>query len=236
APGGSNEISPDGKNIVFSGAKQFTENGERRWEVNIFTVPVEGGKPKQLTEISAELQDRFPCWSPDGNSITFIRPEIVDKEFIMHIYTMTREGENLRKITDRSDEVAYAPIDWAPDGKSITYFSNDNTIRSIPVEGGEPMFITEIDSANSQHELAWSADGTELAYTDKDKIWIYTPGKGKTREVKTGVTAHATKIGWSPDGKKIAFTAFSGGDTELWLMENFLPLDGLTQKNNEERE
>jgi Tol biopolymer transport system component len=97
APGGSNEISPDGKNIVFSGGKYFFENGERRFEVDIFTVPVEGGKPKQLTEISAELQDRFPCWSPDGSSIAFIRPEIVDKKFYHHIYTISREGENLTK-------------------------------------------------------------------------------------------------------------------------------------------
>lgn len=221
-PGSSNEISPDGKTIVFSGAKYFNENGERQWEVDIFTVPVEGGKPKQLTEISSELQDRFPCWSPDGNSIAFIRPEIVDKEFIMHIYTMSREGENIRKITDRSQAVAYAPIDWAPDGKSIAFFTNDNTISSIPVEGGESALVTKIDSANSQFELAWSPDGKELAYTDKGKIWIYTPGAGTTREVKTGVTAGATKIGWSPDGKKIAFTAYAGGDSGLWMMENFL--------------
>jgi Tol biopolymer transport system component len=228
-PGSSNEISPDGKTIVFSGGKFFYENNERQWEVDIFTVPVEGGKPKQLTEISVELQDRFPCWSPDGQSIAFIRPEIVEDKFFMHIYTMSGNGENQNRITERSDEVAWAPIDWTPDGKSITFFTNKNSIRSIPVEGGESTLITKIDSVNSQFELAWSPDGKELAYTDKGKIWIFTPGSGITREVKTGVTAHATKIGWSPEGKKIAFTAYSGGDSELWVMEHFLPLEKLQQ-------
>jgi len=147
---------------------------------------------------------------------------------------MSGEGENLRKITDRSDEVAYAPIDWTPDGKSITFFTNNNSIHSIPVEGGESTLITKIDSVNSQFELAWSPDGKQLAYTDKGKIWIYTPGSGTTKEVKTGVTAHATKIGWSPDGKKIAFTAFTGGDAELWMMENFLPLEKLQQQPKSE--
>jgi Tol biopolymer transport system component len=37
------------------------------------------------------------------------------------------------------------------------------------------------------------------------------------------MSAEASKIGWSPDGKKIAFTHWKGGDHELWLMENFLP-------------
>lgn len=27
----------------------------------------------------------------------------------------------------------------------------------------------------------------------------------------------------SPDGKKIAFTDWKGGDGELWIMEDFLP-------------
>ena len=235
-PGSGNDISPDGKTIVFSGAKIFYKDSVRKWDVNIYTIPVDGGKPTQLTEVAAELQDRFPCWSPDGFSIAFIRPEIVDNKFYHHIYTISRNGENLKRITDKSDDAAWAAIDWTPDGKSITYFSNNNKIKSIPADGGESMYITEIDSVNSQFELAWSPDGKELAYTDKGKIWILTPESGVTREVKTGVTAHATKIGWSPDGKKIAFTAFAGGDSELWLMENFLPLEGLTQKNNEKRE
>jgi Tol biopolymer transport system component len=235
APGSGNDISPDGKTIVFSGAKYFYKDGEKKWDVNIYTIPVEGGKPKQLTSIAAELQDRFPCWSPDGNSIAFIRPEIKNGKHIMHIFTITKEGNNLRQITTESDNVAWAPIDWAPDGKSIAFFSNDNSIRFIPIEGGESRFITEVDSVNSQFELAWSPDGKELAYTDRDKIWIYTKESGKSKELKTGVTGHATKLGWSPDGKKIAFTAYCGGDNELWLMENFLPLEKLTQKNEKEK-
>ncbi|MBE0674123.1 MAG: PD40 domain-containing protein [Bacteroidales bacterium] len=229
-PGSGNEISPDGKTIVFAGMKNFYEGDKKNWEVDIFTVPVEGGKPKQLTSISNDLQDRFPCWSPNGNSIAFIRPEIIDKKYFMHIYTISRDGENLRRITDKSDSVAWAPLDWTQDGKSITFFSMDNEIRSIPAEGGESNLITEIDSANSQFDLAWSPDGKELAYTDKGKIWIFTPGSGITKEVKTGVSVPATKLSWSPDGEKIAFTAFAGGDNDFWFMENFLPLERLAQK------
>ncbi|MCK5210352.1 MAG: PD40 domain-containing protein, partial [Cyclobacteriaceae bacterium] len=229
-PGSGNDISPDGKTIVFSGTKHFNKDDINNWEVDIFTIPVEGGKPKQLTT-SGKLQDRFPCWSPDGNSIAFIRPQVKDNKPIFHIYIVTKEGENLRKITDELDNVSWAPIDWSPDGISITYFSDDNTIKLISFNGGDSRVLTKINKVNSQFELAWSPDGNELAYTDKSKIWILSNESGATKEVKTGVEAMATKLGWSPDGKKIAFTAYAGGDHELWLMEDFLPLEKLSQKN-----
>jgi len=44
--------------------------------------------------------------------------------------------------------------------------------------------------------------------------------------VETGLDANARvcKIALSSDGKSIALTAAIGGEHELWLMEDFLPL------------
>lgn len=232
SPGSGNDISPDGKTIVFAGAKSYYKDKKKRTEVDIYTIPITGGKPIIMTS-GDSLGGRFPCWSPDGNSIAYMGVQIKDNKPIFQINIVTKEGGNLKRITDELDMVSYAPIDWSPDGKSITYFSDDKTIKSISVDGGKPNVLTEIYKVNSHNELAWSPDGKELAYTDKSKIWILSKESGITKEVKTGVDERATKICWSPDGKKIAFTAFGGGDHELWLMENFLPLDKLAQKNKE---
>jgi Tol biopolymer transport system component len=224
APGGGNDISPDGKKLVFSGFIQVTKDNIISYEVDIYTIPIEGGEPIKITKSPG--QDRFPCWSPDGKSIAFIRysdpPK--DKTFIMNICMVPAEGGEVRQITSESDKVLWSCIDWSPDGKSIAYFSKDNNIKVIPAEGGEPRVIVHVDELSNFAELAWSPDGKKLAYTCKGKIWVVASDGGEPVEVKTGMSARAAKIGWSPDGKKIAFSHWAGGDHELWLMEDFLSL------------
>ncbi len=224
APGGGNDISPDGKKLVFSGGVRVHKDNITSYEVDIYTVPAEGGEPIKITKSPG--QDRFPCWSPDGKRVAFIRysdpPK--DKTYIMNICLVSAEGGEVRQITSESDKVFWSCIDWSPDGKSIAYFSKDKTIKVIPVEGGRPRVIVHVDKLSNHAEMAWSPDGKKLAYTCQGKIWVVPPDGGEPVEVKTGMSPEASKIGWSPDGKKIAFSHWTGGDHELWLMEDFLPL------------
>jgi len=211
-PGSGNAVSPDGKEIVFC------DYG------NIHTIPIDGGEPKQIT------QGRFPCWSPDGKSIAFIRSAFVRShedskgEYVWNIYIIPSKGGDVRKLTSESDDVRRKHIDWSPDGKLIAYFAEDKkTIRVIPVQGGEPRVVVKVEEVRNYDELAWSPDGTKLVYSSKGSIWIVSSDGGEPEEIETGFDAKAGHVSWSPDGKKLAFTAIKGGEEELWLMENFLP-------------
>ena len=222
-PGGGNDISPDGKKIVFSGAKSFIKDNKKVWEVDICTISTEGGNLKKTTK--SPTQDRFPCWSPDGKKVAFIRVRGLSKgEWIPNIYVVPAEGGEIKQITSDADKVYWSCIDWSPDGKSIAYFSKDNAIKAIPVGGGKPRVIANIAKKHRHYELAWSPDGERLAYTCEGKIWVVPKKGGTPVEIETGLEAEAYKIGWSPDGKKIAFTHWKGGDDELWMMEDFLSL------------
>jgi len=222
-PGGGNDISPDGKKIAFSGAKSFIKDNKREWEVDICTISTEGRNLKKITK--SPTQDRFPCWSPDGKKVAFIRVRGLNKgEWIPNIYAVPAEGGEIKQITSDADKVYWGCIDWSSDGKSIAYFSKDNTIKAIPVGGGKPRVIANITKKHRHYELAWSPDGERLAYTCEGKIWVVPKEGGTPVEIETGLEAKAYKIGWSPDGKKIAFTHWKGGDDELWMMEDFLSL------------
>ena len=225
-PGGGSAVSPNGKKIVFSGAKNIIRDNKKTAEVDIYTIPVEGGESKKLT--ISPGQDRFPCWSPDGKSIAFIRYAEPAKEkdnYIMNICIVRTEGGEVRQLTSESDKVTYSNIAWSPDGKSIAYFSDeDKAIRVIPVQGGESSEVIKVEDVNMHSELAWSPEGKNLAYSSNGSIWVVSMDGGEPEEIKTGLDAKASHISCSPDGKKIAFTAYSGGENELWLMEDFLSL------------
>ncbi len=223
-PGGGEHVSPDGQTIVFMGATK------QPLRVNIFTVPIEGGVATQLTESltvpEMDTQDRYPCWSPDGDRIAFIRyHEVAKGDFRMNIYVVPGEGGEPKAITTDADSVAWAAIDYSPDGEWLAYFSN-NAIKIRPVGGGEARVVVQLERVHFHSELAWSPDSKRIAYTGRGSIWTVPIDGGEPVEVETGVLtedAQNLHLDWSPDGKKIVFAFSRGGEPELWLVSDFLP-------------
>ena len=220
-PGGGNHISPDGKRLLFAGYTPGDEEGGIL--VHLMVMPVEGGKPEVITQ--SLTQDRFPCWSPDGKSIAFIRYHGNSKGNIaINVFTVPAGGGDIKQITLAQDSVQWSSIKYTPDGNHIAYYSRDKSIKLIPVHGGESKELVKVESLNSHNEILMLKDGKHMAYTADGKIWMVPLTGGEPIQIETGLSDwYHSQIDQSPDGKTIVFTAFTGGDSDLWLMENFLP-------------
>lgn len=220
AYGGSNEPSPDGHSLVFAG--YLKKSAER--SINIWTVPSDGGVPRQISNFRSPAEARFPCWAPNGKVIAFIK---ADRGEAPGIYFAPAEGGDSRRIVG----VGVARIAWSPNGTDIAYFSNV-TLNLFNLQSGESRTVAVMRKNSSlkpppsiEEEVAWSPDGKQLAYTYSGNIWLVSVDNPQPVSLNTGrAELRATHIDWSPDGKWLVFKGETGSDFELHLMTDFLPL------------
>ena len=225
--GPGNAVSPDGSTLVISGTQEGIEG------THIWTMSIEGGEPRQITFRPPSFEDCFPCWSPRGDSIAFVRFKYSDDSG-MNIFVVSVEGGEPRQVTVVEDSVAESVIDWSPDGETIAFRSYHSTeqdrfaglIKTISVDGGASRIVTEVKGAFVTTSLTWSPDGTRIAYDyDGKSIQVISLEDSTITEIKTGLgDVQPYGVSWSPDGEKIAFAAYSKGEESFYLMENFLPL------------
>ena len=87
-----------------------------------------------------------------------------------------------------------------------------------------------IEIAGNQVNPAISPDGRKVAYEHAYGIWVMNPDGTGQRRVSDGTISSAFTDGdpaWSPDGRRIVFSRYRAGDSDLWSAN----LDGTGQKN-----
>src|SRR5262249_10550044 len=65
---GNPEISPDGKQIIFT--RTWVDKVKDQYRSNLWIVDVDGSRVRELT--SGTRNDTSPVWSPDGKRVAFL--------------------------------------------------------------------------------------------------------------------------------------------------------------------
>lgn len=198
-----------------------------------------GATEKRLTDGGGHAR---PRWSPDGRRIAFLRSGL--------LWTMNADGTGKRRLTTR----AAAGPSWSPDGRWIAFaslgctggpvvyriaastagatpevlFPSDCRGEALPPEpvvaqrtGG-----TLTDRLRSDDAVAWSPDGTRVAFrggqcesTYDACLTVGTIATGGERVVDAyggggrQNSGFAAVPAWRADGSRLSWTAYQVGET-----------------------
>jgi dipeptidyl aminopeptidase/acylaminoacyl peptidase len=162
----------------------------------VWTVPVEGGEPTQITD----FEDSVDLISPsptDPNLLLFAKA--VGGNERRQLFTMDAAGGNVRRLTD-TDKAIFNFGCWSRDGKSIAYASNRREtaffdIYVMDITTGEHHLVLKMDAYLEAN--AFSPSGRRLVVTkwagnsDND---LYLLDLTKVADEPVHLTPHA---GWA---------------------------------------
>jgi Tol biopolymer transport system component len=155
--------SPDGERLSFC--------GERNGQYNIFTVPVDGGSEKQLTE--GDWLDDGPEYSPCGSYIWFNSA----RTGLMQVWKMRIDGSDPVRMTDNTVNSWFPHV--SPQGDRVVYLTYGKgevapgehlpdkrvDLRIMDVRGGTSRILAAFRGGQGTINVnSWSPDGKKIAF------------------------------------------------------------------------
>ncbi|MBS1791975.1 MAG: S9 family peptidase [Acidobacteria bacterium] len=203
---GNPQISPDGKQIVFT--RTWVDKVKDQSRSNLWIVDADGNRVRELT--GGARNDSSPVWSPDGKRIAFLS----DRDGTNQLHVMWLDTREIAQLTHLTQSPG--GIKWSPDGKQIAFtgFVADNDpILSVKMperprgaEWAKPAVIVD--------RLRWRLDGRGPLPKGYTHVFTIDATLGGTpRQITSGKFDH-TAFDWAPDGKTIFASGIRKPDAE----------------------
>ncbi len=215
-------LSPDGSRVAF------ISNREERENIDVYVKPVGGGAVVRLTTHPAV--ECSPAWSPDGRWIAFLRAARGSFQAPSDVVMIPASGGPERKVAEVNvqPDWYFLPgpfLAWAPDATAVVVCD-----RGLPEEpaglfwlsvetGSKQRLTTPPFGAPGDSGPAFSPDGRTLAFArfrgfGVSDIYVLpltvalTPERDAER--RTYENRFSAMPAWTPDGKEIVYSSWSG--------------------------
>lgn len=194
-------FAPSGVEIVFS---RLAPGQDGVWEVARMNLA--RGEVTHLTETRA--REAHPQWSPDGNSISFVRFE--DGQSDIFILDLASGAE--KRITNTPDASETRPK-WRADSGALVFErkgGNKNSIVDLDLSTGEQRVFGTVVGDERLSAPSYTPDGSSIVLARGgglyDGLWLMDVETLKAThllELEKGQVVDAPVF--SPDGAKVAF-------------------------------
>ena len=201
------QISPDGRHVAYIVQ-------QANWEENDFVTQIwlantATGERIQLT--SGKKSSGNPRWSPDSRRLAFTS----NRDGKSQIYVISPAGGEAAQLTAEENNVT--SIAWSPDGSAIA-FTSIGPDRKSTKDRKEKYGEFHIVGGDYDMNHLWLVKLPGEIPTDTKKL-------PKPEPLTKGDQFSVSAFSWSPDGKRLAFSASRDPDLGSQDTEQIYVLD-----------
>lgn len=220
APASTFALSPDQTTIAYKGPSPVQC-------CDIFTVPVAGGRPKQVTaegnvsfDIFADYGWSALMWTPDSKSLVFIS----SRSTLPTLWRVSAKGGPLVR-----ESVSPALGNFSRDGRLFLYAERTNpelpAIWRADLAAAGGLALKQRKVIGTQYpelDAQPSPDGEQVTWmsvrTGHEEIWSGSSAGGTALQL-TRLGRNSGTPRWSPDGRWVAFDSDAGEAAQIMIMD-----------------
>jgi dipeptidyl aminopeptidase/acylaminoacyl peptidase len=199
------QISPDGSRIAYVRVSHdiMTDRARR----NLWIVNSDGTNNRPL--LSGIRSFSSPRWSPDGMRIAYVSAAEGSPQLYVR-WMDSGQTALLTNLTEPPDAIT-----WSPDGKFLAFTqlvpANKPPLATPPPKPEGAAWAPPVKVIDT---VTYRADGAGYLESGFDHVFIVSAEGGTARQITEGDFYDGGPLSFTPDGKRLVFSANRGPDWE----------------------